>query len=103
MLEHFEAFAPPVRDGDLAAISAPLDFVGLNNYSRTLIRADSEGGAPLEVRSPTGQLTDMGWEIYPDALAEVLTRLHEDYAASVPLRDRERRRVCGRPHPRRAG
>jgi beta-glucosidase len=81
VLEHFEAFAPPVRDGDLATISAPLDFVGLNNYSRTLIRADSEGGAPLEVRSPTGQLTDMGWEIYPDALAEVLRRLHDDYAA----------------------
>jgi beta-glucosidase len=81
ILEHFGPLAPRVRDGDLAAIAAPLDFVGVNNYSRTLIHADPDGGAPLVVRSPTGQLTDMGWEIYPEALSEVLRRLHEDYAA----------------------
>ena len=64
-LEHFAPVAPPVQDGDLAAIAAPLDFVGVNNYSRTLLRADPEGGAPIEVRSPTGRLTDLGWEVYP--------------------------------------
>jgi beta-glucosidase len=80
-LEHFEPLSPPVEDGDLAAIAVPVDFVGVNNYSRTLVRADPAGGAPLEVRSPTAQLTDMGWEIYPDGLAEVLRRLHDDYAA----------------------
>ena len=73
--------APPVQNGDLAAIAAPLDFVGVNNYSRTLLHADPEGGAPIEVRSPTGRLTDLGWEVYPPGLAEVLTRLHEEYAA----------------------
>jgi beta-glucosidase len=80
-LEHFEPLSPPVEDGDLAAIAAPVDFVGVNNYSRTLVRADPAGGTPLEVRSSTAQLTDMGWEIYPDGLAEVLRRLHDDYAA----------------------
>jgi beta-glucosidase len=80
-LEHFEPLSPPVEDGDLAAIAVPVDFVGVNNYSRTLVRADPAGGAPLEVRSPTAQLTDMGWEIYPEGLAEVLRRLHDDYAA----------------------
>ena len=102
MLEYFGPRAPPVRDGDLPAIAAPLDFVGVNNYSRTLVRADPDGGAPLVVRSPTAQLTDMGWEIYPDGLAEVLRRLHEDYGSAVSVRHRERRRVRGRPHPRRA-
>jgi beta-glucosidase len=79
-LERFAAMAPPVRDGDLDVISAPLDFVGINNYSRTLIRAN-EGGEPKEVRSPVAPLTDMGWEIYPEGLAEVLVRLHDEYAA----------------------
>jgi beta-glucosidase len=80
VFEYFGTSAPPIRDGDLGAISAPLDFVGINNYSRALIRANPDGGAPLEVRSSTGTLTDMGWEVYPDGLAEVLTRLHEEYA-----------------------
>jgi beta-glucosidase len=80
-LEYFGPLAPSVHDGDLAAIAAPLDFVGVNNYSRTLVRADPDGGAPLEVRSPAGEFTDMGWEIYPDGLAELLTRVHKDYAA----------------------
>ena len=80
ILEHFARIAPPVRDGDLAAVSAPLDFVGMNNYSRSLVRS-GPGGEPLEVRSPSGRLTDMGWEVYPDALYEVLMRLHREYAA----------------------
>ena len=41
VLEHLGDSPPPVRDGDLAAISAPIDFVGLNNYSRTIVEADS--------------------------------------------------------------
>ncbi len=81
VLEHFAAVGPPVEDGDLSTIAAPLDYVGINNYSRTIIRADVATGEPVEVRSPDGQLTDMGWEIFPDGLAEVLTRLHEEYAA----------------------
>jgi beta-glucosidase len=82
MMAHFADALPPVRDGDLAVISAPLDFVGVNNYSRHLIRAGgAEGGAPVEVRPPVGALTDMGWEVYPAGLGEVLTRLHTEYGA----------------------
>jgi beta-glucosidase len=79
---HFADALPPVRDGDLAVISAPLDFVGVNNYSRHFIRAgEAEGGTPVEVRPPAGALTDMGWEVYPAGLGEVLTRLHTEYGA----------------------
>jgi len=80
MLEHFSHVAPPVADGDLAVIAEPLEFVGVNNYSRGLVRADPAGGEPLEVRAPTGKLTDMGWEVYPDGLYEVIMRLHREYA-----------------------
>jgi beta-glucosidase len=70
---------PPVRDGDLARISAPVDFVGINNYSRTVARADRDGGEPV-VEVPAGApVTATGWEIYPDALYEVLVRLHREY------------------------
>ena len=75
-----EPHAPPVLDGDLRTIAAPLDFVGVNTYSRQLVRAAPGSGEPVVVRAPRGPLTDMGWEIYPDALYEVLTRVHDDYA-----------------------
>jgi beta-glucosidase len=78
-LERFAGAAPPVRDGDLATIAAPLDFVGVNNYSRRLVRADPDGLRPIDVRDPTARVTDMGWEIHPQALGEVLVRLHEEY------------------------
>jgi beta-glucosidase len=80
-LAEFGGAAPPVHDGDLAAISAPLDFVGINNYSRHVVRADPDGGSPVEVRMP-GELTDMGWEVYPQGIGEVLMRLHEEYGVS---------------------
>jgi beta-glucosidase len=78
VLARFEREAPPVQDGDLAIIATPLDFLGVNNYSRTIVRAGStpEG---VEVRAPAAPLTAMGWEVYPDGLREVLCRLHDDY------------------------
>jgi len=79
VLERFADAAPPIRDGDLATISAPLDFVGVNNYSRRLVRAAPDGSGPVDVRPPEGRLTDMDWEVYPPGIAEVLARLHDDY------------------------
>jgi beta-glucosidase len=77
VLERLGETLPPVRDGDLASISAPIDFVGLNNYSRTIVTADDDG-RPHSVTNgrPT---TEMGWEIYPDGIYDVLVRLHRDY------------------------
>jgi beta-glucosidase len=71
--------APTVRDGDLATIAAPLDFLGINNYSRNVVRAGPDG-RPVAVE-PRGPTTDTGWEIRPQGLHEVLLRLHRDYAA----------------------
>ncbi|MGZ4352060.1 MAG: GH1 family beta-glucosidase [Gaiellaceae bacterium] len=80
VLARMEPHAPPVLDGDLRTIAAPLDFVGVNTYSRQLVRAAPGSGEPVVVRAPRGPLTDMGWEIYPDALYEILKRVHDDYA-----------------------
>ena len=79
VLETLGAAGPPVRDGDLNTIAAPLDFLGINNYSRNVVRAGPDG-RPVVVL-PDGPLTDMGWEIRPQGLYEVLMRLHRDYGA----------------------
>jgi beta-glucosidase len=70
--------APPIRGGDLDTIAAPVDFVGLNNYSRTIVEAD-EHGRPRVVPANEAPVTATGWEIYPDGIYEVLVRLHRDY------------------------
>jgi len=79
MLEHFGDAVPAIEAGDLGVIATPLDFVGANNYSRHFVRANPSGGPPLDVRAPGGELTAMGWEVYPAGIREVLTRLHRDY------------------------
>ena len=80
---------PPVHDGDLAIIAAPIDLLGVNNYSRSLIRAQiEENGAGDDTTRRYEQVaavgdsvyTEMGWEVYPQALTDVLVRVHRDYA-----------------------
>ena len=40
----YAAVAPPVEDGDLAAIAAPIDFLGVNYYSPAVVRPAGCGG-----------------------------------------------------------
>ncbi len=75
VLEHLGADAPRVQPGDMAAIAAPNDFLGVNYYSRVVFGADG-AIAPDPARAG---ITAMGWEIYPQGLSELLLRLHRDY------------------------
>jgi beta-glucosidase len=69
---------PPVRDGDMALIATPVDFLGVNVYSRSVVQADPRG-APVHVLPQRRPLTDAGWEVYPPSIYEVLTRVAADY------------------------
>jgi len=70
---------PFVQEGDMQAISTPLDFLGMNYYSRNVMEAGPDG-QPKDVRvAPEDELTDMGWEVYPDGLYDSLMRIHRDY------------------------
>jgi beta-glucosidase len=80
MVEHFAPEGPPVQDGDLEAIAAPTDFLGANYYFRQLVSEDPNGDRPILVRDPNWSFTAMGWEVYPDGLRDLLTRLRDDYA-----------------------
>ena len=71
---------PFVREGDMEAISQPLDFLGLNYYSRVVMRAEADGRPRAVKVVPPEELTDMGWEVYPRGLYESLIRVHRDYA-----------------------
>jgi len=72
--------AQTILDGDLASISAPIDFLGVNNYSREVVSAGPDGDGRGAARDPDSAYTDMGWEVYPDGLHDVLIRLRDEYA-----------------------
>ncbi len=75
--------APQVLSGDAVAIAAPIDFLGINNYFRLLVRKKAGAAAPwsYEVVPARGvEHTTMGWEVYAQGLRELLVRLHKEYA-----------------------
>ena len=82
-LEILAPLSPPIREGDLAVIHQPLDFIGVNNYTRAIIRHAPE--YPLfefisaEERVAGARYTAMGWEVFPEGLYEMLTRLRTEY------------------------
>lgn len=67
--------APLVRDGDLHSIATPMDFLGVNYYSRAMASANGT----WTPASSGLELTAMNWEVYPAGLTELLTRLNRDY------------------------
>jgi beta-glucosidase len=79
MLEHYAGILPTIEDGDLSSIAAPLDFLGVNYYSRAVVRAGSNPAAPVAVDVDGAERTEMGWEVYPDGLKDLLVRLHREY------------------------
>jgi beta-glucosidase len=74
---------PFVEPGDLAAIAAPLDFLGVNYYSRTVMSGlpvpAGEPAPRADPMAPPEALTDMGWEVWPQGLEDLLVRLHREY------------------------
>jgi beta-glucosidase len=58
-----------------------LDYLGLNYYRRDSVRALSERPFDWEVGARPGtEQTEMGWEVAPDGLRDVLLALHREYA-----------------------
>ncbi len=82
-----QGFLPPegldfVRPGDLEAIAVPTEFLGINYYMRTVLRSDEvpeEENAPRTIDTEDAPKTDFGWEIYPEGLYQILSRVHFDY------------------------
>ena len=69
------ANAPVVHEGDMDVICQPIDFLGCNYYFRAWC---SSAVPPLPAPGKHG-FTDMGWEIYPEGLTELLLKLKAEY------------------------
>jgi beta-glucosidase len=80
-----------VHPGDAETIATPIDLLGVNYYFPLRVAAapddsgDSEypGTTGVQVLPPEGPTTDMGWEVRPAALTELLGRLQREYG--VPM------------------
>lgn len=68
--------APVVQAGDMAAIAQPMDYLGVNYYTRTVVSASGEDWKAKDRGLP---VTDMDWEIYAPGLTDLLVLLHRDY------------------------
>ena len=85
-------FAAHAPSDDLALISAPIDFLGINYYSRHTTRAGAPSSRPsanpgsefVEMVDTGAARTQMGWEIHPDGMIDVLAMAHE-LAPELPL------------------
>jgi len=76
LLDWIGKSAPVIQDGDLAQISRPIDFLGLNYYNTVEVAYDPDGGF-LKCRAthktlPMYSYTETGWGIYPQGLLAVL-------------------------------
>ncbi|MBN8204992.1 family 1 glycosylhydrolase [Microbacterium esteraromaticum] len=101
------AWQEAVHDGDLEAISTPLDALGVNYYHGELLSGHPQpgGGDPhqtdgLDLRETASPFpadadvhwverglprTAMGWEVQPEGLPRLLVRVAEEYAPGVTL------------------
>jgi beta-glucosidase len=71
---------------DMKAIRQPIDFVGVNYYTRSVSASDS-AALPVRaggVRQPQHARTETGWEVYPPALTQLLLWVKERYG-DLPL------------------
>jgi beta-galactosidase len=85
------------RETDLEVIAAPVDFMGINYYSRHTAAGPEDGvfsNPDVPSASPGSEnvrhvdtgapKTQMGWEIHPDGLVDVVQMVH-DRAAELPI------------------
>ena len=105
IVKRLEPHLPEGFERDMEVVSAPLDWAGINYYSRSLLQHDPATPA-FPTRPIDGPLekTDIGWEIYPSGLTDLLVRVSRDYT-KVPLYVTENgmAEVEGDDDPRRVG
>jgi beta-glucosidase len=69
-----------VRPGDMDVIAVPVDFLGINYYTRNINRDELADDNEPRTVFRGDEITEMDWEVYPKGLYNILGRLHFDYA-----------------------
>lgn len=81
---YWKGCEPLVLPGDMERIRQPIDYLGINFYSRAVLR--SQGPDTMDwVRRPEVERTTMDWEVYPQGLQDLFEGLQRDYANLPPL------------------
>ncbi|MDP7152410.1 MAG: GH1 family beta-glucosidase [Paracoccaceae bacterium] len=85
LMEGLGPHLPQNWQDDFDIIGAPLDWCGLNYYTRSVHRA-SQGPWPHHqaVEGPLPK-TQMGWEIYPEGLYKFIMRTAREYSGDLPI------------------
>jgi beta-glucosidase len=81
LAEMFGPAWPSSSNGDMQLIQQPIDFLGINYYTRSLTRHDASV-EPFQVSStPVAEHlhTETGWEVFPPALTRVLLWVKQRY------------------------
>lgn len=84
LFELWPGTEPLVLDGDMETIAAPLDFLGINYYFRTNVKSDGAHGF-VEAPPEGVERTQMGWEVHPDGLRDLLTGFARGYENLPPI------------------
>ena len=86
VLEGLAPYLPEGWQDDMDVIAQPVDWLGLNYYTRKLI-APGPSGLWGDLRDLAGDLpqTTMGWEVYPEGLHHFLTQVHAEYGRGLPI------------------
>jgi len=84
LFEVWPGTEPRVLPGDMDIIARPMDWLGLNYYSRAVLRADGPHGIGW-VHDPAVERTTMDWEVYPQGLEDMLRQLHRTYPNLPPI------------------
>ena len=85
VMDVLEPYMPDNYQDDMLTIGTKLDWLGINYYTRSHMKHDAS--VPnFQIASVPGPLekTDLGWEIYPQGLTELLKRVANDYT-DLPL------------------
>ncbi|CAM3842411.1 GH1 family beta-glucosidase [Roseateles saccharophilus] len=81
---YWKGCEPAMQPGDMDIIQRPIDYLGLNFYSRALLR--SAGPDTMAwVRRPDVERTTMDWEVYPQGMQDLLEALDREYVRLPPL------------------
>ena len=86
LLNILRPYMPKNYSNDLKIISKKIDWIGVNYYTRTIVKKDSNEKY-FAFNALKGNLpkTDMGWEIYPEGLTNVVMRLIKNYSKKTPI------------------
>jgi beta-glucosidase len=84
LMDWVDTHAPQIEEGDMAIISQPIDFLGVNYYMSFEVKENGDGGL---FKNETGHVsgsnwgkTDMDWGIYPPGLTKTLLDIKENYS-----------------------